>query len=212
MANSKPKNNTIKTQFNNKPVEVYENDILKYVDDYINNELDNPNDIYNNSSLFNGMIKHIYINVFKPKSKKDINNYNGIAKNTNINLEDIELLDNIFNIYLMLCYKYKKRPTILNFSILIGIENKTLLTWKNGEYRATHSATIQKWYDECESTLLDGAIENNSIGCIFALKANYGYTETPQRLIVEQNAPSLSKQELEKLYQNNELIEVNPDF
>lgn len=30
--------------------------------------------------------------------------------------------------------------------------------------------------------LVDGATERNSVGCIFALKANYGYTETPQRL------------------------------
>ena len=27
-----------------------------------------------------------------------------------------------------------------------------------------------------------GVTERNSVGCIFALKANYGYTETPQRV------------------------------
>ena len=95
---------------------------------------------------------------------------------------------------------------------MIGVDNNTISSWTSGEYRASHNLTIEKWYKECEGSLLDGAIENNSIGCIFALKANYGYTETPQRLIVEANNPGLSKQELEKLYKNNELIEVNPDF
>ena len=41
---------------------------------------------------------------------------------------------------------------------------------------------MKKWYSECESSLVDGATERNSVGCIFALKANYGYTETPQRV------------------------------
>ena len=86
-------------------------------------------------------------------------------------------------------YKYSKRPTILNFSLMIGVDNTTILSWKDGEYRSggegassERSRTVKKWYAECESSLLDGATERNSVGCIFALKANYGYTETPQRV------------------------------
>ena len=47
---------------------------------------------------------------------------------------------------------------------------------------SAHSQTVKKWLAECESSLVDGATERNSVGCIFALKANYGYTETPQRV------------------------------
>jgi hypothetical protein len=36
------------------------------------------------------------------------------------------------------------------------------------------------WLRECELALVDGATEQNSIGCIFALKANYGYVEGQQ--------------------------------
>ena len=65
---------------------------------------------------------------------------------------------------------------------MIGVNNDTINAWKNGEYRngpgSLHSRTVKKWLAECESALLDGAVENNGIGCIFALKANYGYTET----------------------------------
>ena len=144
-----------------------------FADEYINN-LSDPDSINNNPSLFTGMIKYIYKHLFK---------------NNPVNNDDISVLDNIFDIYTELCYRYNKRPTLLNFSLLVGISNDTFNAWKNGEYRAgedgassAHSLTVKKWLKECESSLVDGATERNSVGCIFALKANYGYTETPQRV------------------------------
>lgn len=156
--------------------EVYEDKIKYYADEYINTCLDDPESINNNPSLFTGMIKYIYKRLFK---------YNPVNNN------NIAILDDIWGIYTDLCYKYNKRPTLLNFSLLVGISNDTFNAWKNGEYRAgedgassAHSLTVKKWLKECESSLVDGATERNSVGCIFALKANYGYTETPQRIEV----------------------------
>lgn len=164
--------NTIKAE---NGAEVYENKIYQLVDEYIGS-LEDPESINNNPSLFTGMIKYIYKHLFK---------------NNPVNNNDIEMLDNIFDIYTELCYKYIKRPTLLNFSLLVGISNDTFNAWKNGEYRAgtdgassLHSLTVKKWLKECESALVDGATERNSVGCIFALKANYGYTEAPQRIEV----------------------------
>lgn len=166
-------------------IEVYEHDIKYYADEYINQLPDKEDSINNNPSLFTGMIKYIYKHLFKP-GKRDKVKYNA---NTNLDTGDIELLNNIWDIYTELCYKYNKRPTILNFSLLIGIDNRTIDTWRRGEFRAgedgassAHSQTVKKWLAECESSLVDGATERNSVGCIFALKANYGYTETPQRV------------------------------
>ena len=156
--------NTVKTQDS---IEIYTDKIYELADDYINS-LDNPDDIKSlNKGLFTGMIKHIYINLFK---------------NNPLDYSNIELLDYVFNIYTSLCYKYSKRPTILGYCLMTGIDNTTINTWKTGEYRgglgSPHSQTVKKWYAECENSLVDGAIEQNGIGCIFALKANYGYTET----------------------------------
>lgn len=155
--------------------EVYEDKIKYYADEYINT-LDDPESINNNPSLFTGMIKYIYKRLFK---------YNPV------NNDNITVLDDIWGIYTELCYKYNKRPTLLNFSLMVGVSNDTFNAWKNGEYRAgeggassAHSLTVKKWLKECESSLVDGATERNSVGCIFALKANYGYTETPQRIEV----------------------------
>ena len=171
--------------------EIYETKIHYFADEYINT-LSDPDGINNNPSLFTGMIKYIYKRLFK---------------NNPVNNDDISVLDNIFDIYTELCYRYNKRPTLLNFSLLVGISNDTFNAWKNGEYRAgeggassAHSLTVKKWLKECESSLVDGATERNSVGCIFALKANYGYTETPQRIeITGGNAPALSQEDIRQI-------------
>ena len=172
-------------------MEIYETKIHEYADEYINT-LGDPESINNNPSLFTGMIKYIYRHLFK---------------NNPINNDDIGLIDNIWSIYTELCYKYSKRPTLLNFSLLVGINNDTFNAWKNGEYRrgengasSEHSRTVKKWLAECESSLVDGATERNSVGCIFALKANYGYTETPQRSeITGASAPTLSQEDIRQI-------------
>ena len=200
--------------------EVYESRIHELADDYINTLAD-PESINNNPSLFTGMIKYIYKYLFKPgKRDKVLSN-----SNSNLDLSDIDLLDNIWGIYTELCYKYSKRPTILNFSLMIGVDNTTIDSWRRGEYRAgdegassTRSQTVKKWLKECESSLVDGATERNSVGCIFALKANYGYTETPQRIeITGANAPALSQEDIRQIADQArkesipELIEGLPD-
>ena len=201
-------------------VEIYESKIHYFADEYINN-LSDPESINNNPSLFTGMIKHIYKNLFKPnRNDKVLYNSNSV-----LDTGDIELLDNIWNIYTELCYRYNKRPTLLNFSLLVGIGNDVFNSWIRGEYRAgengassPHCQTAKKWKAECESSLVDGATERNSVGCIFALKANYGYTETPQRIeITGANTPALSQEDIRQIADQArkesipELIEGLPD-
>lgn len=200
--------------------EVYETKIHEYADEYINT-LSDPESINNNPSLFTGMIKYIYKHLFKP-GKKDKVLYN---TNTVLDTGDIETIDDIWSIYTELCYKYNKRPTLLNFSLLVGVSNDTFTTWEQGEYRggsdgagSAHSRTVKKWRKECESSLVDGATERNSVGCIFALKANYGYTETPQRIeITGSQAPALSQEDIRQIADQArkesipELIEGLPD-
>lgn len=185
-------------------IEVYETRIHELADDYINS-LDDPEKINNNPSVFTGMIKYIYKHLFKPR-KNDKVLYNA---NTILDTGNIDLLNNIWDVYTELCYKYNKRPTILNFSLMIGVDNRTIDTWRRGEFRAgedgassAHSQTVKKWLSECESSLLDGATERNSVGCIFALKSNYGYTETPQRIeITGSQTPTLSQDEIRQIAQ-----------
>ena len=201
--------------------EIYEDKIKYFADEYISDLPEGEDSINNNPSLFTGMIKYIYKYLFKPK-RNDKVLYNS---NSVLDTGDIELLDNIWNIYTELCYRYNKRPTLLNFSLLVGIGNDVFNSWIRGEYRAgengassPHCQTAKKWKAECESSLVDGATERNSVGCIFALKANYGYTETPQRIeITGANTPALSQEDIRQIADQArkesipELIDSLPD-
>jgi len=186
-------------------IEVYENQIDYYSREYIDT-LEDSKDIYT-SSVFTGMIKYIYNRVFKPNR----NNNDNKRSISIVNYDDIELLDNLFNIYTSLCYRYKKKPTVLNFCIMVGISNTTVNDWHHRRTRNSNPAiyqTVQKWFSECESALLDGAIESNSIGCIFALKANYGYSDnSPQRLIIDNGSGSLSAEQIAEKYKETALPE-----
>ena len=96
------KNNTVTA---NNGVEIYTNNISFYADEFLTRELDNERrqDIYNKSSIFRAMILYIADNIDKPDNN------------------DIELLDSIFNIYIRLCTKYDKLPTLERFCILINM-------------------------------------------------------------------------------------------
>lgn len=110
------KDNTV-TAYNG--VEIYTSRIFELADNFKNYELDEERrqDIYNNSNIFMSMILYIADNIDKPDNN------------------DIELLDNIFNIYIRLCVKYNMLPTLECFSMLININPSTLSKWSSGEYR-----------------------------------------------------------------------------
>jgi hypothetical protein len=42
---------------------------------------------------------------------------------------------------------------------------------------------VRKWYNVCKAATITRAIDDNSIGAIFASKAAYGLSETPQAAI-----------------------------
>lgn len=95
--------------------EVYQHRIYELADEYVQNELDGDNEKVR--AYFAGMIFYIADRIEKPSNN------------------DIMLLDNVFNIYVRLCAKYRVLPTLEMFSFLIGVERRTLTAWSNGDYR-----------------------------------------------------------------------------
>ena len=67
------------------------------------------------------------------------------------------------------------------------------------ELSTSHADAVKKWLGECENNLLRGAQEINRIGCIFALKANYGYTETAPAIKEGPQRDSLTAAQLPQL-------------
>lgn len=108
-----------KPAFSDNP-EDFRNKIIELAEDYIiSNNLD-ENEIKKNNTYFTGIIKHIYINLF-----------NKIY----FNYADVNILDTIWNTYTNLAYIYNKYPSILEFSILTGINYDTIKSWSNNGTR-----------------------------------------------------------------------------
>lgn len=169
------------------PIAIYKNNIYALVDDV--KEQDqfiklSDEELKNNKAFFSVLIDYIY------------NNYIGELlgnKRGKVVLYDINLLDDLFNIYIDLVYKYKwnNKPFIVEYSTFIGINNDTIYSWLNGEYKGilenpsgsdaeqrditrARSEIVQKWRSICERELLNGS---DTIRDIFILKAKHNYRD-----------------------------------
>lgn len=184
------KDNSIKSEMG---IEVYQNDIYRLVDEYIDTELDG--DTESVADNFVSMIFYIADNIQKPSN------------------DDIELLDNLFNIYVRICAKYKVLPTLEVFSFLVGIDRNTFTDWSMGRYRVNtaHGSTVKKWFNICKSFTLNRL--HNQAGTnsnlIFIAKAAYGMAETAPVQVGNQNSQALADSELPKLTNPaQEVIEI----
>lgn len=198
------KDNTV----NANGIDVYTHKVYELADGYINNLSDDPEEVKSlmrKSPVFKGMLKYIYINLFKPD--KNTKTYNNIKQNSNINYGDIDLLNGLWDIYTSLCYKYLQIPSLLNFSLFTGISYDWFNDCKNGNIRtggdeatSEHCQSVKKWLRECEGALYDGATTGNP-GPMFLLKANYGYTEQPQRIeLIGNGTPQESREQIAARY------------
>lgn len=174
-------------------IEIYQNDIYRLVDEYIDTELDGDTESVGDN--FVSMIFYIADNIQKPSNA------------------DINLLDNIFNVYVRICAKYKVLPTLEVFSFLTGIHRSTFTDWANGLYRvnSTHGITVKKWLDICKSFTLNRLHNQTGTNAnlIFVAKAAYGMTETAPVQVGNQNSKSLADSELPKLTNPaQEVIEI----
>ncbi len=110
--------NTVKAENN---TEVYTDDMFVYADGYIDT-LHDKDSIYNSTGhTFTGMIKYINRHM---EFTKDI-------------YADINILNNIWEVYTELVYKYNQKPTIEEYALLIGVSRDTIYQWLNGTSRGS---------------------------------------------------------------------------
>ena len=192
--------NSILAQYND--IEIYQSDIDLYCQEYIDN-LPDEQLIYK-TPTFTGLLEYLYRKVIKNVVIKDYSGY------------DYNLLDNIFyNIYIPLTAKYGFTPSIIQFCTLVKIDNANISDIKNGVYRTSgieakkeKTQTVKRWYNTCESALLSRAVDNNSIGSIFALKSVYQYNDSQTIRIEQDITPSHeSAAEIAARYSNATLPE-----
>lgn len=160
---------------------IYFSDVLDICDNYINMLQDET--AINKSAAFNGLLLYL-------KSDSKINKIINNIKSENGRI-DYNALDIIFkNIYLPVCYRYLKTPTILQFCIFTGINNGFISQVRNGNYynnnysvNKVNSEIVKTWFEICESALYGKALEENSIAAIFGLKAAHGWKEANELTI-----------------------------
>lgn len=188
------KDNTITTD---QGIEVYESDIYRLVDEYINTVLQvSPND-YDSQKEYKSIVADSFVDMIFYISDR-------IPKPSN---DDIELLDNIFNIFVRICSKYNVLPTLEVFSFLVNINRSTFSDWMRGDYRtsSSHGTTVKKWFDICKNCTVNRL--NNQPGTnanlIFIAKAAYGMAETaPVQAGQQQGIPQQTAQQIADKYKD----------
>lgn len=182
------KSNTTVTE---QGIEVYENDIYRLVDEYINTVLQVTPEEFGTQKEYKAAVADSFVDMI-------FYIHDRIPKPSN---DDIELLDNIFNIFVRICSKYNVLPTLEIFSFLVGIERRTFTDWSNQKTRAStsHSDTVKKWFDICKNCTVNRL--NNQPGTnanlIFVAKAAYGMAETaPVQTAQQDGIPHQTAQQI----------------
>lgn len=147
------------------------------------------------------ILRHPNINLCSSQGLTEL--LKDIKRKYKADINDIRELDILWDIYTVICCTCRIKPTLLRYCIMVNVDITTVSSWIKGEYsgRVTsgHSQTAQKWKSECESTLYDEVIQTGNIGCMFALKANYGYRDNIQIIQTDGRAdmPVYSREEIE---------------
>lgn len=159
-------------------IEIYQSDIDILCDEYMS--MLSSEEAIHKTYGFTGLLEYLYKRCICNIVTKNGRGY------------DYHVLDNVFyNVYIPLCAKYSMPPSIIQFCTLVKIDSSYMSEVKRGVYDGgakvsnDNTLAVKKWYDTCEAGLLSRAVGDNSIGAIFALKANYGYKET-SAITVEQ--------------------------
>lgn len=167
-------------------------DMESYISEYEANTPFIPGQT-NITAYINLLLDKLYKRYFRP------DNYVHGKPHTKLDLSDPDLIVSTWEFYRGICLRYGGTCTVQRFCVFVGMNRETLDTWQNGEYRTTaHSNIVKMFKQQSESDLLSRAIEGNSIGSIFALKAGFGYNDNqPQTLTVKRDdMPQLTQEEI----------------
>lgn len=128
---------------------------------------------------------------------------------------NINRLDATWHIYVNLCYKYDRQPTVQGFSQVTGISQRDYSAFKNpirerDKYiTSRHRMFYQNWLNECENWLLNGSVDSrNPTGYIFQLNTNYGYVQKSEQVQRIDQVCSTERKSLEELQEEYKIPNV----
>lgn len=112
-------------------VEIYENEIEELFIQFFEDRGFDPYKDKIEHNRANAAFMDIYDHLFRP----DENTVRKNNRKSKLDYGDIDTLNNIAKIYIKLCNEFNLTPWLYMYSSLTGIEESTLNTWENGEYR-----------------------------------------------------------------------------
>ena len=203
-----------KVQEQEQTIEVFENDIQLYLSMFC--EENGIEDMKKESqSVWNGALRYIRRHVFNNKDLlKEPNNIYNINNSivSNYNMYNYELVNNICDIYIDLCFINDKEVSILGFSNLTGIDNETINVWGNNDSKlSTLSFGIYKKLSQFREESLSNKLvtgNKNPVGVIAVLNRQYGWA-SPYTSDSNRQKTALTAAELPKLGGNTpELVQI----
>ena len=156
-------------------------------------------------SVWNGALRYIRRHVFNNKDllKEPNNIYN--TNNSIVskyNMYNYELVNNICDIYIDLCFINDKEVSILGFSNLTGIDNETINVWGNNDNKlSTLSFGIYKKLSQFREESLSNKLvtgNKNPVGVIAVLNRQYGWA-SPYTSDSNKQRRNISAEEIRQL-------------
>lgn len=153
-------------------VDVFENEICIYLQEYIDDR--KIQDMRKEpQSRWNAAL--IYIN----KALFRVNRDKLLIDSRVSNAYNINLINEICDVYITLCYEYDKEISIIGFSKLTGINQDTFYSWGNNETQVGSGASeiYKKLNSEREESLSNKLISggSNPMKILPALNRHYGW-------------------------------------
>lgn len=159
-------------------VEVYNNRIEESIANYCIDHNLKEKDLYTiDQSRWNSVLLYVYKHVFKPNKKADNKVYRYNEK-SNIDYSNKDLLDEICDIYINLCYEYSKEVSIMGFSKLTGIHKDTIYQWLNSDSSARGASDLAKRLNAEREESLSNKLasgKGNPVGILGILNRHYGW-------------------------------------
>lgn len=175
-------------------LEVYTDRIRESISNYcIDHDID-ITDIYKfDQQRWNSVLLYIYRQVFKPcKNDGIVRRYN---EKSNIDYSNRELINNICDIYIAMCYEYSKEVSVMGFSKMTGITLDTLYQWVNNpDVERGSSEIVKNLQAEREESLSNklASGKGNPVGILGILNRHYGWNMgQPRGQTATQKAPDL---------------------
>lgn len=162
-------------------IEVFKNEIDLYLHEFCDEQ--EIKDLKKESqSVWNGCLRYIRKHVFGCpdilKSKNNINIYNNSIP-SNFNAYNYEIVDNVCDIYIDLCFVHDKEISIIGFSNLTGIDTDTLNEWGNERVKLSSTSTViyKKLRDFREESLSNKLVtgRQNPVGVLGVLNRHYAW-------------------------------------